>query len=381
MSRRRLIGLLAGALLAACGADVTNRTADRGIGGTGIRSADRGIGGTGIRTADRGIGGTGIVGTVTAFGSIWVNGLEVALPPSAAVRIEGHPVPASAVQLGHVVAVTAGPADAGMDFSAATVEVRYAVAGPVETARDGVLTVLGQRVESGGALLAVEPRPGVWVAVSGLRRPDGSIAAGRIEPWDAARGWLLRGSAGPSAPGTLALPGLTARLAPGVAAPEPGQSVRAAGRLGSDGVFATEAAPDPLNPFGAAIRALSVEVFVDTAGRPVAGGAALAAPIAKSGRIVVEGAVDSLGVLSPGRSASAPGIGTTAAPGLGGPPGAGRAAAPATGPALGPAPGAAAPGAAPGAALGAASGAGRPGGMGGMGGAGRGGPGGGGRGR
>lgn len=289
--------------------------------GTPERAADRGIGGTGIHTADRGIGGTGIVGTVTAFGSIWVNGMEVEVPPAAAVRVEGRPAAPGAVRIGHVVALTATPAPKGADGIASDVEVRFAVAGPVEAVGEGALTVLGQRVDLGEALLAAEPRPGLWVAVSGLRRPDGRIAAGRVEPWDFARGWLLRGTsadaaagtaAASGAPGTLTLAGFTARLAPGVAAPAPGQPVRAAGRLGPDGAVATDVAPDPLNPFGAAVRALSVELYAD----PSQSGAPPGAH-SPDGRIVVEGPVDAAGALRPGRSAAAPGIGRTGAPGIG----------------------------------------------------------------
>ncbi len=52
----------------------------------GAPASDRGIGGTGAPASgpvisDRGIGGTGIVGVVTGFGSVFVNGLEVAYIP------------------------------------------------------------------------------------------------------------------------------------------------------------------------------------------------------------------------------------------------------------------------------------------------------------
>ncbi|MCW2245199.1 hypothetical protein M2352_000790 [Azospirillum fermentarium] len=318
MNRRLLSALLTTALLAGCGTDAPVRSGDRGIGGTGS-IAERGIGGTGT-IADRGIGGTGIVGTVTAFGSIWVNGHRVALPPSAAVQVEGHPAGIGAVRVGHVVAVDAGAAADGADATARAVAVRYAAAGPVEAVESGGLTVLGQRVDLTGAVMAALPQPGAWVAVSGLRRPDGGIAAGLVEPWDPARGWLLRGTAVAGAPGELTLPGFRARLAPGLTAPEAGQPVRAAGRFGPGGAVAAEAAPDPLNPFGATVNALSVEVYVDAAGHPAGAGPALGIAADLPGRVVVEGTVDRAGALKPGRLAAAPGIGKT---GAAGPPGAG----------------------------------------------------------
>lgn len=328
MSRRLLPALLVAAVLAACGADAPLHPVDRGIGGTGA-------------VADRGIGGTGIVGTVTAFGSIWVNGHRVALPPVVTVRIEGRPAGIGAVDVGQMVAAVVDPGSDGAEAEARSVEVRYAVAGPVEAADGTALTVLGQRVDLAGARLTVAPRRGVWVAVSGLRRSDGGIAASRIDSWEPARGWLLRAAAGAGAPGLLALPGLSARLGPGVAIPEEGLPLRVTGHLEAGQAVATEVQPDPLNPFGAGIAALSVEVFTDPAGRPVGAVSALSAPAPATGRVVVEGSVDSVGVLHPGRAASAPGVGRTTAPGLGSLPGAAPADAARPGAAR---PGAAKPG-------------------------------------
>lgn len=314
MRRRLLSALLSTALLAGCGADAPVRSGDRGIGGTGA-------------IADRGIGGTGIVGTVTAFGSIWVNGHRVALPPAAAVRVEGRPAGIDAVHVGHMVAVDAQAEADGTDATARAVEVRYVAAGPVEAVESGGLTILGQRVDLTGAVMAAPPQPGAWVAVSGLRRMDGTIAAGLVDPWDQARGWLLRGTTVAGAPDRIALPGFSARLAPGLSAPEAGQPIRAAGRFGPGGAMATEAAPDPLNPFGSRVSALSVEVYVDAAGHTAGAGTALNITVGTAGRVVIEGAVDRAGGLNPGRVAAAPGIGKAgnrpgvSGPGAGGPPG------------------------------------------------------------
>jgi len=344
---RRIARILAPLLLlaAACGGPV-GQTTDRGIGGTGAAVTgpivtDRGIGGTGIAVTDKGIGGTGIVGTVTAFGSIWVNGLEVEVPAGAAVQVEGRRAGADALLLGQTVAVAAQPGGP-TGLEARSVEVRYAVAGPVEAmgdnGGDGTLTVLGQRVALDGALVAVEPKPGAWVAVSGPRRPDGAIAAGRIDPWDPARGWLLRGALEAADAATVTVAGRTLRRAAVAAVPETGATVRAAGRVERGGAPVLESATaDPQNPFGTAVRALSVETFVDGT------------------RVVVDSAVDSRGGVQGVRSRPAPGIGEARGP-QGGPPGMGPAAGPEGAPA---GPGAAPPGAAmgrPGHAVGAGTG-------------------------
>jgi len=275
--------------------------------------ADRGIGGTGIAVADRGIGGTGIVGTVTAFGSVWVNGLRVDLPATTAVRVEGVPAEPSAIRIGHVVALTAasgGPTG----LEARTLEVRYAVAGPVERLDGATAIVMGQRVEAAPGVGRKALRPGNWIAVSGLRRPDGVIAAGRIDGWDESRGWLLRGRLDAAGPSSLTVSGLT--LSHGgllAAVPPVGGAVRASGRV-ADGALLLSVTPDPFNPFGAAVGALSVETFVDAAGRP----SGLDAPVpgALPGRrVVVDGVVGSGGGIGGSRAFGAPSIGRTAAPG------------------------------------------------------------------
>ncbi|CAO3429992.1 DUF5666 domain-containing protein [Azospirillum doebereinerae] len=275
--------------------------------------ADRGIGGTGISVGDRGIGGTGIVGTVTAFGSVWVNGLRVDLPTSTAVRVEGVPADPSAVRVGHLVALTAasgGPTG----LEARTLDVRYAVAGPVERLDGATAIVLGQRVEAAPGVGRKPLRPGSWVAVSGLRRPDGVIAAGRVDGWDETKGWLLRGRLDAVGPSTLTVSGLTlSRGGLDAAVPPVGSAVRASGRVAA-GSLALSVTPDPFNPFGAAVGALSVEAFVDAAGRP----SGLDAPVpgaAPGRRVVIDSVVGSGGGIGGSRAFGAPSIGRTAAPG------------------------------------------------------------------
>lgn len=318
------------------------------------RITDRGIGGTGIDSADRGIGGTGIVGTVTAFGSIWVNGHEIDLPATTTVRVEGEPATPAAVQLGNLVAVRIAPARGeppgrtGLEQIAAEVEIRYLVAGPISGLGDGRLSILGQRIEMDRAVLGTDLRSGAWVAVSGLRRTDGSIVAGRIDRWDPARGWLLRGTALPGVPGVVSLPGFTAKLALGQTMPQAGQSVRMTGSFGPEGPVATGVSADVPNPFGGNVGTLSLEIFVDAAGLPVGDSIELSQPAAPNGRVVVEGTLDGVGRLRATSVSAAPGIGRTGRPNNVGQP----AARPAAGPApakpaqAAPAPAAASPAAA-----------------------------------
>jgi hypothetical protein len=64
--------------------------------------------------------------------------------------------------------------------------VRHEVSGPVEAVlsiEPGLIVVAGQRVKvPGKAVGSVLVRPGAWVAVSGLRGPDGDIIATRLDP-------------------------------------------------------------------------------------------------------------------------------------------------------------------------------------------------------
>lgn len=58
---------------------------------TATAEPDSGFGGTGktlaqTTSSDSGFGGTGIIGTIDAFGSIWVNGIEIEYPDNAEIR-------------------------------------------------------------------------------------------------------------------------------------------------------------------------------------------------------------------------------------------------------------------------------------------------------
>jgi hypothetical protein len=157
-------------------------------GGPGV--VDRGIGGTGgptrTRTSDRGIGGTGIFGVVTGFASVCVDGLEVRLDKNVPISVNGAAASAKQLRAGQVVAIEA----AGQETAAHAVgkvrmiSVRYEVSGPIEAVDTaaGAIVVAGQRViVLPTTWVAGRFAPGNWTTVSGLRQPDGTVMASRLD--------------------------------------------------------------------------------------------------------------------------------------------------------------------------------------------------------
>ncbi|MEN0077205.1 MAG: DUF5666 domain-containing protein, partial [Paracraurococcus sp.] len=329
-------------------ADAT-RQAERGLGGTGIGKegdpvlAERGIGGTGapsLQQAERGIGGTGIVGVITGFASICLAGQEVALEPGVPVMVESRVSTPSALRAGQVAVVEA--TGSGGALQARRVEVRYEVTGPVEAAEaDGALRIAGQRVLSPSRAAAPAPpageawpRRGDWVAVSGLRRPDGSIQATRLDsmaPGTARVHGVLQREAGAARIGGLEIRGVPQAL------PEADRGVIVTGRYENGILRAESVVPDPLvtDPtayFGRQVRAFVLESFVAPDGRMLRLGPGIAAAMPPGlgnfagGRAVVElvrGGDGGL-LVSALRTAGAP-------PAGGGPPG-GRGGGPGRGP-------------------------------------------------
>ena len=167
---------------------------DEGIGGSGLISGDdEGIGGSGLMPGDdEGIGGSGLVGTITGFASICINGQRIAYEADVPVTILGSDRGSSALAVGQVVSVEV-ESGSGVSF-ARGVAIRYEVVGPAEVSGDN-LSVLGQPIELGAGTTTPSSLAGKRIAVSGLRRPDGTIFASRVdlaEPSlpDAVRGML-----------------------------------------------------------------------------------------------------------------------------------------------------------------------------------------------
>ena len=158
-----LIGAAA-ALLSACGG-----------GGSDAGVAGAGGGGGGIPAA------TAVsYGTITQFGSIWVNGVEFSTS-NASFRVKGQPGAASDLRIGMVVRV-----DGSInDKAASLVTVDEAVRGRVEQVLDANrMVVMGQSVQIDTRTRfenGVVPTVGDYVEVHGQVVADGTLAAGFIE--------------------------------------------------------------------------------------------------------------------------------------------------------------------------------------------------------
>ena len=114
--------------IAACGGGGT----DGGIGGTG--------GGGGGTSSDVS------VGTITDFGSVWVNGVEFK-SNTATIRIDDNPHPESDLRVGMIARVDGSISGA----SAAAITVSSAAKGYVESINGNQMVVMGQTVITDGA--------------------------------------------------------------------------------------------------------------------------------------------------------------------------------------------------------------------------------------
>lgn len=164
MSITRILAAAASAtalFLAACG----------GGGGGGIGGTGGGGGG--------GIGGTGVAyGTITGFGSVWVNGVRYETPAGTVFRLDDSGVSQSDLKVGMVARVE------GSGTTASTVVVDSALKGRVEAVAGDRYTVLGQTVQTDASTTfdnGVRPVVGDYVEVHGLPQQAGIIAANYIE--------------------------------------------------------------------------------------------------------------------------------------------------------------------------------------------------------
>ena len=313
MIERLVLGLLLSFVAAAPAA--AEPDPGRGLGGTGhtVDDGGSGIGGTGNQPSGggRGIGGTGIVGTIRAFGSIWVNGVEINYWEDQTVLLYDRPVTGKDLRVGQVVAVE-GEVQADR-LVARSIEVRHAVVGPVASvdARNGILRVLGQRVRMpAGDPLAKTVRSGQWISVSGLREPKGVVAASLLEQPPDGEGAFVRGEVeGVNARGVV-IGGHRYPLPPGI---DPstvplGADLTVYGEPEGDGLTRTRLRVGWVLPFDGRVRNFLLEGFVDTGGRRVG---SLSLPdsayrprpgerVVVQGRFGIDGALDqrSLRVLS-----------------------------------------------------------------------------------
>ena len=163
-----LIGSVA-ALIAACGGGGGGSVADAGIGGSGITS----------------------VGSVTAVGSITVNGVKFDTQ-GATVTVDDAPGLESDLKVGLVTKTTGTLNNDRVTGKATRVEVDNELKGTVDsaptiTATGGTFTVFGQVVVVdgntvfGNATGLADLAPGTPVEVSGFRDTSGQVRATRVE--------------------------------------------------------------------------------------------------------------------------------------------------------------------------------------------------------
>ena len=138
-------------------------------------------------------------GTITGFGSIYVNGIHFQTT-SATIRKNGQVVAQSALRVGEIARIKGSKNDSDGSGNADSVDVDENVVGPIAAIdlTNKTLTVLGQKVKiDGGTSFSSDVQPaditGLKVAdfveVSGLTAADGTITATRIER-DASAGTL-----------------------------------------------------------------------------------------------------------------------------------------------------------------------------------------------
>ncbi|MBL1320796.1 MAG: hypothetical protein COA63_007005 [Methylophaga sp.] len=168
---------------------------DNSIGGTGaIAKIGKGIGGTGaVARENSGIGGTGspiqqagvIIGTITGFGSICVNGIEIHYTSDTPLHRDDQLVTTdNSFAIGQVVAVSVF--GTGNEVTATEMHILHTVTGPVSSIdiANNEMEILGQSVQLPTNSDRINANSGVqigdYIEVSGLRNHQGNIIASRI---------------------------------------------------------------------------------------------------------------------------------------------------------------------------------------------------------
>lgn len=172
---------------------------EKGIGGSG-RTQDlellaledeKGIGGSGLRQAwlaqlqpGKKIG---VLGSISAFGSIWVNGLRIHYDNSTPISIDGQDTQADQLALGQRVLLTAQRVKG--QLVADKIELLNTVIGPVSAInrQTNRLTIVGQQVQLSARTInalpsATLPQIGDWLNVAGTRNANAIIEASYIAP-------------------------------------------------------------------------------------------------------------------------------------------------------------------------------------------------------
>jgi hypothetical protein len=293
-----------------------------GIGGTGKQDGKTpGIGGTGqIAGGSPDIGGTGIIGTVTGFGSIFVNGFEVDYAPDLPVTFKDRTVRPAALRIGQVVAVEAE--GSGKRLRATRLSVHHEVAGPIERidpARRMVI-VFGQRIEIPPGIISTangskrvsinDLAVGEHIDVSGLRRANGVIAASRIDKTGPGEAAVLHGRVTASGQNGFSVNGvrIDAPVGSRPVTLASGQDVQIIGTAIRGRLRARRIRQLERRPFAGRMKRLSIEGYVR---RATSGGVAVGrvpivqlptrARIQAGERVILDGTLDTRGRFAPTR--------------------------------------------------------------------------------
>ena len=248
-------------VLAACSPVDLSRFSD-----AARRVADRGIGGTGINNDDRGIGGTGIVGTITAFGSVIVNGLKVDFDQETVITNDGVLTTEEALNVGQVVAIEATTRNGALQ--ARSISIANAVSGPITAvaATGNQIEVLGQTVAlAQGSLKTPAPanlQAGQWVTVSGLRNAQGIIVASRVSRRAVGGRISVRGPVTAQTSTGFTIGRLSIVAPTAVQTVTAGRTAFAIGALTSTGLRAAQVEIAPSVPFDGQVSRVSIEGHV-----------------------------------------------------------------------------------------------------------------------
>ncbi|RUM90617.1 MAG: hypothetical protein DSZ27_07950 [Thiomicrospira sp.] len=158
---------------------------DSGIGGTGQKLTAQntdptgGFGGTGH--SSRGFGGTGVIGTITEFGSIWVNDIEIEYPDNVSVTSPlGTSQAQRSLKLGQQVILETQPTD--LETVTTHIELYYPVAGQIRQITKDQIQVENTwiRLTDGTQDDDTPLTQGAYIAVNAFQSSNGQWIATRI---------------------------------------------------------------------------------------------------------------------------------------------------------------------------------------------------------
>lgn len=247
----------------------TTRLGRRRLGALAILLALCGCGGGGslASSGDGGISGTGMaVGSVTGFGSVFVNGTEFDTS-AAAIVVDGNGATQNDLRVGQIVVVNANFSDG----KASRVEYRARIKGPIQalTVQDAsvaaaTLTVLGQPVTTNSATnlsgASIDPTAasplavGDLVEISGLTNANGALIATFVERKAALSEYQVVGTVANVTATTFHIGALTVDYSATNASPRNGDNVVVTGAANQFSAASTTLAADR-------VESISVPMF------------------------------------------------------------------------------------------------------------------------